>query len=88
MTKKIVALLLAALLCVGMLAACGSQQTKPAEDVAPAEDTAPAEETTPAEEPESGQPVEPEEEAHTMFLWIKLPIRTLRLTGSDRLRRL
>ena len=63
MTKKIVALLLAALLCVGMLAACGSQQTKPAEDVAPAEDTAPAEETTPAEEPESGQPVEPEEEA-------------------------
>ena len=56
MSRKIIALLLAALLCVSVLAGCGAKQETPAEDASPAEETTPAEtpeepaEETPAEE--------------------------------------
>ena len=67
MSRKIIALLLAALLCVCVLAGCGAKQETPAEDASPAEETTtaetpeePAEETpaeeTPAEETPAEEP--------------------------------
>ena len=58
MSRKIIALLLAALLCVGVLAGCGAKQEKPAEKTTPAEDTTPQ----PAETPEEPEAETPEEE--------------------------
>ena len=70
MSRKIIALLLAALLCVCALTGCAGKQEKSAEDAVPAEETAPAGDTAPEpaetpEEPETETPAEesPEEPA-------------------------